>query len=165
MRRNQSVSLEQALAEVQELKARLEEENLSLRKEIAAVTRAGDGILGESAAIRNVLIQAEQVAPTDATVLLLGQTGTGKELLARTIHVLSARRDRVMVTVNCAALPPTLIEAELFGRERGAYTGRWPGKLAGSKPLTGPRSSWTRSARRGSRIEHAIRAAVARAKH
>jgi transcriptional regulator with GAF, ATPase, and Fis domain len=70
-----------------------------------------------------VLIQAEQVAPTDATVLLLGQTGTGKELLARTIHFLSARRDRAMVTVNCAALPPTLIEAELFGRERGAYTG------------------------------------------
>jgi len=123
VRRNQSVSLEQALAEVRALKARLEEENLYLRKEIAAVTRAGGGILGESAAIRKVLIQAEQVAPTDATVLLLGETGTGKELLARTIHVLSARRDRAMVNVNCAALPPTLIEAELFGRERGAYTG------------------------------------------
>jgi formate hydrogenlyase transcriptional activator len=122
-RRNQSVSLEQALAELRELKARLEEENLYLRKEIVAVTRAGGGILGDSTAIRKVLIQAEQVAPTDATVLLLGETGTGKELLARTIHVLSARRDRAMVNVNCAALPPTLIEAELFGRERGAYTG------------------------------------------
>jgi len=70
-----------------------------------------------------VLLQAEQVAPTDATVLLLGQTGTGKELLARTIHVLSARRDRAMVTVNCAALPPTLIEAEPLGATRAGTRG------------------------------------------
>ena len=87
------------------------------------VARAGAGIVGESAAIKRVLVQADQVAPTDATVLLLGETGTGKELLARTVHALSARRGRTMVKVNCAALPPTLIEAELFGRERGAYTG------------------------------------------
>ena len=122
-RRNQSVSLQQALAEVRELKARLEEENLYLRKEIDAVVHAGVGIVGESAAIKRVLVQVEQVAPSDATVLLLGETGTGKELLARSIHALSARRDRTMVKVNCGALPPTLIEAELFGRERGAYTG------------------------------------------
>jgi transcriptional regulator with GAF, ATPase, and Fis domain len=122
-RRNQWLRLEEALAEVRELEARLEEENLYLKKEIAAATRAGSGILGDSASIRKVLVQAEQVSPTDATALLLGETGTGKELLARTIHLLSARRARAMVTVNCAALPATLIEAELFGRERGAYTG------------------------------------------
>ena len=122
-RRNQAARLEQALTEVREMKARLEEENLYLRKEIDAAARAGGGIVGESPAIKRVLVQAEQVAPTDATVLLLGETGTGKELLARSIHVMSARRDRTMVKVNCAALAPTLIEAELFGRERGAYTG------------------------------------------
>jgi transcriptional regulator with GAF, ATPase, and Fis domain len=101
----------------------LEGENLYLRKEIDAAAGAGGGIVGESAAIRRSLVQAEQVALTDATVLLLGETGTGKQLLAQTIHGLSTRRGRTMVQVNCAALPPTLIEAELFGRERGAYTG------------------------------------------
>ncbi len=80
-------------------------------------------IVGRSAAIRRALGQAEQVASTASSVLLLGETGTGKELLARAIHDLSERRARRMVKVNCAALPPTLIEAELFGRERGAYTG------------------------------------------
>jgi transcriptional regulator with GAF, ATPase, and Fis domain len=80
-------------------------------------------IVGRSSAIRRALGQAEQVASTASSVLLLGETGTGKELLARAIHDLSERRARAMVKVNCAALPPTLIEAELFGRERGAYTG------------------------------------------
>jgi len=70
-----------------------------------------------------VLLQAKQVAPTDSTVLILGETGTGKELLAREIHDLSPRKDRPMIKLNCAALPATLIEAELFGREKGAYTG------------------------------------------
>jgi transcriptional regulator with GAF, ATPase, and Fis domain len=80
-------------------------------------------IVGNSRAITELLAQAEQVADTDSTVLILGETGTGKELLAEAIHELSRRKKREMVTVNCAALPPTLIEAELFGRERGAYTG------------------------------------------
>ena len=73
--------------------------------------------------MKKVLTQAEQVAQTDSTVLLLGETGTGKELLARAIHSMSLRKDRPLVTVNCASLPPTLIESELFGREKGAYTG------------------------------------------
>ena len=80
-------------------------------------------IIGASAALQDVLRQIEQVAATDSTVLLLGETGTGKELLASRVHELSARRAREMVRVNCSAIPSTLIESELFGRERGAYTG------------------------------------------
>jgi transcriptional regulator with GAF, ATPase, and Fis domain len=84
---------------------------------------ANGTIVGQSAAIRRVLKQAQQVAVTDSTVLLLGETGTGKELIATQIHELSARRGRAMVRVNCSAIPNTLIESELFGREKGAFTG------------------------------------------
>ena len=80
-------------------------------------------LIGESLGIRRVLKKVEQVATTDATVLVLGETGTGKELIARTIHDHSRRKDRVMVKVNCATLPASLIESELFGREKGAFTG------------------------------------------
>ena len=97
-------------------------ENIYLQEEIKLLVEHTD-IVGESAAMKKVLGQVEQVARTDSTVLLLGETGTGKELLARAIHSLSARKDRPLVTVNCASLPPTLIESELFGREKGAYTG------------------------------------------
>ncbi len=83
---------------------------------------AGGIVVGESAAVREVLEQIRQVAATDSTVLLLGETGTGKELFATQLHELSARRTRTMVRVNCAAIPATLMESELFGREKGAYT-------------------------------------------
>jgi transcriptional regulator with GAF, ATPase, and Fis domain len=86
--------------------------------------RAAAGlVLGESAAIRRVLDQVKHVAATDSTVLLLGETGTGKEVIAEHVHALSARRKRAMVRVNCSAIPATLLESELFGREKGAYTG------------------------------------------
>jgi len=81
------------------------------------------GIVGQSTSLRRVLDVVRQVATTDSTVLLLGETGTGKELIATHVHDLSARRARPMVKVNCAAIPDTLIESELFGRERGAFTG------------------------------------------
>jgi transcriptional regulator with GAF, ATPase, and Fis domain len=91
----------------------------------AAVTHVDDrdAIVGESDALRYVMFRVDQVASTDATVLLAGETGTGKELLARAIHYRSSRRTRPLVVVNCAALPANLIESELFGRERGAFTG------------------------------------------
>jgi len=114
--------LQERVAEVEELRRRLELENLYLREEVKLVHQHGD-IVGESPAIRAVLAQVERVAGTGASVLLLGETGTGKELIAQRIHDLSSRRARSMIHVNCAALPPTLMESEIFGREKGAYTG------------------------------------------
>jgi PAS domain S-box-containing protein len=121
-RRQGDEALHARLTEVQRLRDRLQAENLSLRREVEERLSTGT-IVGHSAAVRRVLEQVEQVAATDSTVLLLGETGTGKELFARRIHELSRRRDRAMVSVNCAAMPATLIESELFGREKGAYTG------------------------------------------
>lgn len=90
---------------------------------VIAPAQGADSLVGESEALRYVMLRAEQVAPTTATVLLLGETGTGKELVARAIHRMSPRRGRPLVVVNCAALPANLVESELFGRERGAFTG------------------------------------------
>jgi formate hydrogenlyase transcriptional activator len=115
-------SLHQAYREIEQLKSRLEKENIYLRQEISLDHQHHD-VIGNSKAIRLVLKKVDQVAATSATVLLLGETGTGKELIARIIHEHSHHNNRVMVKVNCAALPATLIESELFGRERGAYTG------------------------------------------
>ena len=115
-------SLRAAAAEVRRLKDQLHAENVYLRREERerlGLTR----VVGQSAAIQTVLEQIHQVAGTDSTVLLLGETGTGKELFATQIHELSARHGRAMVRVNCGAIPATLIESELFGRERGAFTG------------------------------------------
>jgi len=115
-------ALAAALAQVQRLSERLKDENAYLRSEVAEV-RGGSPIVGQSPPILQALDLVAQVAPTDSSVLLLGETGTGKELFATQVHELSARRNRLMVRVNCAAIPDTLLESELFGREKGAYTG------------------------------------------
>ena len=121
-RQQRDEALQAAMEESQRLKNQLHVENVFLRTE-ARDRLAPAEIVGRSAALRQVLSQAEQVASTDSTVLLLGETGTGKELFASHIHSLGARRGRPMVRVNCAAIPATLIESELFGREKGAFTG------------------------------------------
>jgi PAS domain S-box-containing protein len=115
-------TLQQAMSEVERLRDQLHAESVYLRREVE--DHPGTGvIIGQTPAVRPVLEQLRQVAATDSTVLLLGETGTGKELFATYLHGLSARRDRQMVRVNCSAIPTTLIESELFGREKGAFTG------------------------------------------
>jgi DNA-binding NtrC family response regulator len=121
-RKRAEEQLKERLREIEELKQRLEGENIYLQEEVQLLAEYSE-IVGQSLAMKKVLAQVEQVAKTDSTVLILGETGTGKELLARAIHGMSGRKARPLVTVNCASLPPTLIESELFGRERGAYTG------------------------------------------
>jgi formate hydrogenlyase transcriptional activator len=122
VRKQTEEGLKRASVEIKNLKDQLQRENLYLLQEIK-LEHCHSEVVGNSEAIRRVLKQVEQVGPTDSTVLILGETGTGKELLARNIHELSRRRARTMVKVNCAALPGSLIESELFGREKGAYTG------------------------------------------
>jgi PAS domain S-box-containing protein len=112
----------QAEEEIRRLKERLEAENVYLRGELSGVHRYGE-LTGQTRAIQKVLLQVEQVAATDMTVLILGETGTGKELVARAVHARSARRERPLVKVNCSALPSELIESELFGHEKGSFTG------------------------------------------
>ena len=121
-RKEMENQLREHLQEIEQLKQRLERENLYLQEEVKLLIEHKE-IVAQSLAMKRVLAQVEQVARTDSTVLIQGETGTGKELLARELHRLSLRKDRPLVTVNCASLPPTLIENELFGRERGAYTG------------------------------------------
>ena len=121
-RKQQRVSLERALAEVEALKDRLAQENRYLQQEIQ-VQHNFEEIIGQSEALQQTLHRIEQVAGTDATVLITGESGVGKELFARSIHHLSRRRDRPLVKVNCAALPANLIESELFGHTKGAFTG------------------------------------------
>lgn len=114
--------LRQALDEISALKNHLEQENIYLREEIE-INYRHDEIVGESSAIKSILSQGEKVAAQATCVLIQGETGTGKELLARAIHKMSPRHRRQMITVNCGVLPGTLIESELFGREKGAFTG------------------------------------------
>jgi formate hydrogenlyase transcriptional activator len=115
-------ALSKSLIEIKQLKDRLQAEADYLKAEIK-VNQAHGQVIGRSQGIKKVLHGVEKVAPVDCTVLITGETGTGKELIAQEIHRMSARRDRLMVLVNCAALPSALVESELFGRERGAYTG------------------------------------------
>jgi formate hydrogenlyase transcriptional activator len=128
LRRESELELRQALAQVRALTERLEAENAYLREDALDAALGGD-IVGASRALHAVLLRVAQVAPTDASVLILGETGVGKELIAKAIHEKSARHDATFVKVNCAALPATLIESELFGHEKGAFTGATARKL------------------------------------
>jgi formate hydrogenlyase transcriptional activator len=117
--------------EIERLKLQLEKENIVLREELKR-EMGFEKIIGSSETLKYVFFRVGQVAPTEATVLILGETGTGKGMVANAIHSLSVRKDRPMITVNCAALPANLIESELFGREKGAFTGahtRQPGRF------------------------------------
>jgi PAS domain S-box-containing protein len=116
------IALEKAYEEIRHLTDRLRDENVLLRQQIDQVFMFEE-IVGSSAPLRNVLANIVQVAPTDATVLISGDTGTGKELIARAIHKRSQRSGGPFVSVNCASIPPSLIASELFGHEKGAFTG------------------------------------------
>jgi formate hydrogenlyase transcriptional activator len=117
-----TAELRTALSELNAMKEQLQVENVYFRQQIEVKHRL-DHIIGKSDGLKHVLYRAEQVAPTNTTVLIVGETGTGKELIAAAIHNMSPRKKRPLITVNCAALPANLIESELFGRERGAFTG------------------------------------------
>lgn len=121
-RKETEKDLEKAYQEIKQLKDRLEAENIYLRESVAA-KNVYEHIIGQSAALKQVLRRVDQVAPTDSVVLITGETGTGKELIAEAIHNQSKRKGRLLVKVNCASLPAALMENELFGREKGAYTG------------------------------------------
>ena len=121
-RKRADETLRKQLKEIEELRQRLEKENIYLREDLKQERGFGK-IIGSSEALNYVLFRVGQVAPTDATVLILGETGTGKGMVANALHGLSRRKERPMITVNCAALPGNLIESELFGREKGAFTG------------------------------------------
>jgi transcriptional regulator with GAF, ATPase, and Fis domain len=114
--------IEMQLKEIKRLKEQLEAENLYLREELK-LSHTFEEIIGESNILKHILYRIEQVAPMDTTVLLKGETGTGKELFARAIHQKSKRHNKPMIAVNCASLPVNLVESELFGHEKGAFTG------------------------------------------
>jgi len=117
-RKKAEASLQETYAEIKQLKDKLEAENVYLQQEVARQHNFGE-IIGQSKVVSQVFLQVEQVAPINATVLLLGETGTGKGVVARAIHSSSPRKNRPLITVDCTTLPATLVESELFGRERG----------------------------------------------
>jgi formate hydrogenlyase transcriptional activator len=121
-RKESEESLQRAFLEIKDLKRQIEADYIYLRDELT-MEHNFEEIIGHSDALRSVLVKVEQVAPTDSAVLILGETGTGKELIARAIHHAGRRSDRPLIKVNCATLTPNLIESELFGHEKGAFTG------------------------------------------
>jgi DNA-binding NtrC family response regulator len=121
-RKRAEASLQGTYAEIKGLKERLQAENIYLQQEVSREYNFGE-IIGQSNALSDVFLKVEQVAPMNATVLLLGETGTGKGVVARALHSSSSRKNRPLITVDCTTLPATLVESELFGRERGAFTG------------------------------------------
>ena len=127
-RKESEVQVQKAHEELKQLKNQLEAENVYLQQELQLDPTFGE-IVGQSDAIKYVIFKLTQVAPTDTTVLITGDTGTGKELVARAIHGASSRKDRPLIKVNCGALAPSLIESELFGHEKGAFTGAGARKL------------------------------------
>ena len=127
-RKESEVKAQKAHEELQQLRYQLEAENIYLQQELQLDPTFGE-IVGQSDAIKYVLFKVTQVAPTDTTVLITGDTGTGKELVARAIHGASSRKERPLIKINCGALAPSLIESELFGHEKGAFTGAGSRKL------------------------------------
>jgi chemotaxis protein methyltransferase CheR len=121
-RKQGELELSGALTEIRQLTDKLEAERAYLQEEIK-IQHNHENIIGQSDEISYVLYKVEQIAASDTTVLILGETGTGKELVARSVHSLSQRKDRALVKINCATLPPSLIESELFGHEKGAFSG------------------------------------------
>ena len=128
LRVESQAELKKAYQTEKQLKSKLQRENVYLRSQVEKKANT-DEIIGDSVEINQLLEHAKQVAQTDSTVLILGETGTGKELLAEAIHSMSERQTQTMIKVNCAALPANLIESELFGREKGAYTGAMSSQL------------------------------------
>ncbi len=122
IRKEADLKLQSSFSEIKALKKQLKKENICLKKEIESIQLHNE-IIGESDAIQKVLNEIRQVGKTDSSVLITGETGTGKGMVAMAIHKNSSRKQRAMITVNCAALPSSLVEGELFGREKGAYTG------------------------------------------
>src|SRR2546426_8011911 len=127
------------------MEERTRNENLALREQIDRDSMFED-IVGSSEALRKVLRQVTRVAPADSTVLLLGETGTGKELIARAIHKRSNRAERAFMAVNCAAIPPSLIASELFGHEKGAFTGATHRRLGALNRRMAAQFFWMKSA-------------------
>ena len=129
------VSLEQKARELQSERERVGSLELQVAHLQEAITRGAgtDELVGSHPKFRQAIADVARVAPTNTTVLICGETGTGKELIARAIHAKSDRNHQPMVTVNCAALPQSLVESELFGHEKGAFTGVWPANQGGLK--------------------------------